>query len=223
MAILGERPLTPERARARLAELRGRRLNFDPERVGRPTPAQGWHVDDLRQPLPPEAPGAPRPGASWEVARHLMRHYRVADPSIVRAFYDDSEPLQGRTMLLELRLWRLRFPVGVRVGEVYDEPRDVGGRPARVSGWNYRTLEGHLEIGQMAWEVWKWEDTGAVEFHIHAFSRAAPTDSRLVRIGLRLFARREQLRFYRHACAQMRSLTAAALSPEAEVTPASSG
>jgi uncharacterized protein (UPF0548 family) len=211
MAILGERPLTPERARVRLADLRRRRLNFDPGGVGHPTPAQGWHVDDLRQPLPPEARGAPRPGASWEVARHLMRHYRVADPSIVRAFYDDSEPLQGRTMLLELRFWRLRFPVGVRVGEVYDEPRDVGGRPARVSGWNYRTLEGHLEIGQMAWEVWKWEDTGAVEFHIHAFSRAAPTDSRLVRIGLRLFARREQLRFYRHACARMRSLTVAAL------------
>ena len=189
-----------------------RGLNFDPGRVGRPAPGQGWHVDDLRQPLPGEPPGPPRPGQTWEVARHLMRHYKVADPSIVRAFYDDSEPLQGRTMLLELRFWRLRFPVGVRVGDVYDEPRDVAGRPARVSGWNYRTLEGHLEIGQMAWEVWKWEDSGAVEFHIHAFSRAAPTGSVLVRIGLRLFARREQLRFYRHACARMRSLTIAGLS-----------
>jgi hypothetical protein len=115
----------------------------------------------------------------------------------------------------------LRFPVGVRVGEAYDERRDVAGRPARVSGWNYRTLEGHLEIGQMAWEVWKWEDTGAVEFHIHAFSRAAPTDSVLVRLGLRLFSRREQLRFYRHACARMRSLTTAGLSPQADVAPGS--
>ena len=141
-----------------------------------------------------------------------MRHYKVADPSVVRAFYDDNEPMLGRTMLLELRFWRLRFPVGVRVGEVYDEPRDVAGRPARVSGWNYRTLEGHLEIGQMAWEVWKWEDTGAVEFHIHAFSRAAPTSSVLVRVGLRLFARREQVRFYGHACARMRSLTIAGLA-----------
>ena len=35
MTILGERPLTPERARAQLAELRGRGLNFDPARVGR--------------------------------------------------------------------------------------------------------------------------------------------------------------------------------------------
>jgi uncharacterized protein (UPF0548 family) len=211
MAILGERPLTAKQARARLDELRGRPLNFDPARVGRPTTAQGWHVDDLRQLLPPEPPGPPGPGQSWEVARHLMRHYKVADPSIVRAFYDESEPLEGRTMLLELRLWRLRFPVGVRVGEAYDERRDVAGRPARVSGWNYRTLDGHLEIGEMAWEVWKWEDTGAVEFHIHAFSRAAPTDSVLVRLGLRLLARREQLRFYRHACARMRSLTVAAL------------
>jgi len=221
MAILGERPLTADRARARLAELRGRRLNFDPARIGRPTPAQGWHVDDLRQALPAEPPGPPRPGESWEVARHLMRRYRVADPSIVRAFYDEHEPLEGRTMLLELRFWRLRFPVGVRVGEAYDERREVAGRPARVSGWNYRTLEGHLEIGQMAWEVWKWEDTGAVEFHIHAFSRAAPTDSILVRLGLRLFSRREQLRFYRHACVRMRSLTLAGLSPQAEVTAAS--
>ena len=64
----------------------------------------------------------------------------------------------------------------------------------------------------MAWEVWKWEDTGAVEFRIHAYSRAAPTDSVLVRVGMRLFARREQLRFYRRACARMRSLTIAGLA-----------
>jgi uncharacterized protein (UPF0548 family) len=209
--ILGERPLTPERARARLADLRRRPLNFDPERYRHVTPADGWHVDDVRQPLSGEPPGPPLPGGSWEIARQLMRHYRVADTSVVRAFYDDSGPLEGRTMLLELRFWRLRFPVGVRVGEVYDEVRDVAGRPARVSGWNYRTLEGHLEIGQMAWEVWKWQDTGAVEFHIHAFSRAAPTNSVLVRVGVRLFARREQLRFYRHACGRMESLTAAGL------------
>jgi uncharacterized protein (UPF0548 family) len=205
--MLGERPLTPARARAVLADLRTRPVNFDPAR-----PPKGRHVDDLSQPLPGERPGPPEPGGSWEVARHLMRHYQVADPSIVRAFYDEREPLEGRTMLLELRFWRLRFPVGVRVGAVYDEERAVDGRAARISGWSYRTLEGHLEIGEMAWEVWKWQDSGAVEFHIHAFSRSAPTDSLLVRLGFRLVARREQLRFYRHACARMASLTAAALA-----------
>ena len=90
---------------------------------------------------------------------------------------------------------------------VYDEERSVDGRPARISGWSYRTLERHLEMGELAWEVWKWQDSGAVEFRIHAFSRAAPTDSRLVRLGFRLFGRREQVRFYRHACARMAAMT----------------
>jgi uncharacterized protein (UPF0548 family) len=205
--MLGERPLTPARARARLADLRRCGVNFDVARRGK-----GWHVDERVQPLPSEPPGPAQRGGSWEVARDLMRHYHVADPSIVRAFYDDSEPLEGRTMLLELRLWRLRFPVGVRVAAVYDEQCEVDGRLARVSGWSYRTLEGHLEMGEMAWEVWKWQDTGAVEFRIHAFSRAAPTDNVLVALGFRLFARRQQLRFYRHACARLASLTEAELA-----------
>jgi hypothetical protein len=41
----------------------------------------------------------------------------------------------------------------------------------------------------------------------------------LVRIGLRLFSRREQLRFYRHACARMLSLTTGALSSALDATP----
>jgi uncharacterized protein (UPF0548 family) len=200
--MIGERPLTAARARALLADLRERDVNFDADR-----PREGWHVDELSQPLARERPGPPEPGGAWERAQDLMRHYQVADPAIVRAFYDDSEPLRGRTMLLELRLWRLRFPVGVRVDAVYDEERSVDGRSVRVSGWSYRTLEGHLEMGELSWEVWKWQDSGAVEFRIHAFSRAAPTDSLLVRLGFRLFGRREQLRFYRHACARMASMT----------------
>lgn len=212
--MLGERALTPARAQALLADLRGRALNFDPAGV---VLADGWHLDDLRQPLP---------DGSWEVARELMRRYKVADPAMVRAFYDESEPLEGRTMLLELRFLGLRFPVGVRVGDVYEGARVADGRPAHVAGWNYRTLEGHLEIGQLAWELWRWEDTGAVEFRIHAFSRRAPTDSLLVRIGVRLFARREQLRFYRRSCARMLALTRAASAspaPPAGPSPGAAG
>ena len=194
--MLGDPPLTPERARALLIDMRARPVNFDPARVGR---SSGWHVDDLAAPL---ALG------SFERARAATRRYEVADPAMVRAFYDEPEPQPGRTMLLELRFLGLRFAVGVRVGEVYDEPREVDGRAVRVDGWNYRTLEGHLEMGQLAWEVWKWEDTGAVEFHIHAFSRRAPTDDLLVRVGYRLVGRRQQLRFYRRACARMVALTA---------------
>jgi uncharacterized protein (UPF0548 family) len=196
--MLGDPPLTRERVRALLDDLRARQLNFDPASVDL---RRGWHVDDVRQPLV---------HGSFERARTVMRHYEVADPALVRAFYDEPEPRPGRTMLLELRLWRLRFHVGVRVGEVYDEVRQVDSRAARVAGWSYRTLEGHLEAGQLAWEVWEWQDTGAVEFRIHAFSRSAPISSLVVRIGLRVVGRAQQLRFYRRACARMAALTGAA-------------
>ena len=43
--------------------------------------------------------------------------------------------------------------VGVRVGDVYDEQRQLSGRRGRVFGWNYRTLRGHVERGQMDWQV----------------------------------------------------------------------
>ena len=47
-------------ARAALDELHARPLNFDPERAEPARPESGWHVDDLRQPLPAESPGPPR-------------------------------------------------------------------------------------------------------------------------------------------------------------------
>ena len=92
----------------------------------------------------------------------------------MRAYYDPDAPLQGREMLLELRaLNLLSVFVGVRVVHVYDEVRERGGRDARVFGWAYRTLEGHVERGQMDWQVWKWLDTGEVQFRVHAVSRPA--------------------------------------------------
>jgi uncharacterized protein (UPF0548 family) len=193
----------PKKRRA-LAELRHAGLNFDPAQSEQFTPERGWHLDDRSEPLPAEPPGPPLPSGSWEIARRLMRGYKFADPSIVRAFYDPDAPLEGRDMLLELRFLGLRFPAGVRVGRVYDETREVAGRELRVWGWSYRTLEGHLEQGEMHWEVRKWLDSGEVEFRIHAHSRRAEIDNPLVRMGFRLFGRREQLHFIRGTCERMR-------------------
>jgi len=194
-----------------VTELRDRPLNFDPERRREHVPENGWHVDDLCEPLPSEPPGPPTDGGSWEIARRLMRGYEFADPSIVRASYDPDEPLEGRTMLLQLRFHGLRFHGGVRVSEVYDDERQRDGRTARVWGWAYQTLEGHLEMGQMDWQVWKWLDTGRVEFRIHAYSRVAPDRNPIVRLGFRLFGRREQLAFLHSTLERMRRLTETAL------------
>ena len=213
-----ERLLGGGRERRALAGLRDVRLNFDPKQRARYTPETGWTVDDRLQQLPPEPPGPPLGDGSWEIARRLMRGYEFADPSIVRAFYDAGATLEGRDMLLELRYKFLRFLVGVRVGRVYDEMDEQDGRELRVWGWNYRTLEGHLEQGEMHWEVRKWLDTGEVEFHVHSYSRRARIRNPIVRLGFRLVGRGEQLRFLQSTCERMRRLTGEALEdgPSAE-------
>jgi len=197
------------RARRRLAGLAERRLNFELAEEPPPSAKDGWHLDDMREPLPHEPSGPPEKDGTWEVARELMCAYQVADPDVVRATYRHDAPLAGRDMLLQIRFVGLRFHVGVRVGEVYDETREVEGRSARVFGWDYRTLEGHFEQGQMHYEVWKWLDTGDVEFRLHAFSQVARSGPPLLRLGYRLVGRREQVAFYRQVCRRMRGLTVA--------------
>jgi uncharacterized protein (UPF0548 family) len=206
------------RERRALARLPNRGLNFDPTQRGRYTPETGWNVDERVQPLPPEPPGPPLPDGSWEIARRLMRGYEFADPSIVRAFYDADAPLEGRDMLLELRYKFLRVLVGVRVGRLYDEVHEQEGRELRVWGWNYRTLEGHVEQGEMHWEVRKWFDTGEVEFRVHSYSRRARIRNPIVRLGFRMVGRGQQLRFLQSTCERMRRLTGEALEdgPSAE-------
>ncbi len=192
-----------------LAGLAARSPNFDPQRL---ESGHGWHDDDFRQPLVAEPPGPPLPDGSWEAARELAEAYAFADPATVRAVFDPDAPLEGRNMLLDLRFAGLHLYVGVRVAGVRDELRRVGGREARVWGWDYVTLDGHLEAGRRAFEVWKWLETGAVEFR--TFARARPAlEHPALRLGFHLFGRQRRAEFGRTACARMARLTAARVSP----------
>jgi uncharacterized protein (UPF0548 family) len=206
--------------RDRLARLRTTELNFRPRQDGPFTRQQGWRLDHYRRRLPSEPPGPPVPGGSWELAKRLSETYEFADPTLVRAFYDPREPLIGRTMLLEVHFWGLRIYAGVRVGGASDGIREHDGRRARVAVWNYQTLEDHFESGQIDYEVWKWLDSGEVEFRVDAFSRPAPIDQPIVRMGFRLFGRRTQIKFARHAGLRMAKLTEAALSGDPRAEPA---
>jgi uncharacterized protein (UPF0548 family) len=204
--------LGPPRVRRRLAALAGRPLNFDPAELEQATAADGWTITDLCQQLPSEPPGRPIPEGSWEIARRLMSGYEFADPSIVRAYYDPDVPLERRNMLLKLRaLGIVHLWAGVRVGEVYEETRVFGERQACVWGWNYRTLEGHVERGQMDWEVWKWLDSGAVEFRVHAISRPSSIPNPFVRLGFRLLRGPERRAFLDSTKRRMRRFTELAL------------
>lgn len=196
------------RIRRRLAELSDRPLNYDPAALDLAAAPSGWHVDDRHQPLPAEPPGDPVTDGSFEVACRLIRGYKFADPSVVRAFYDPDAPLAGRDMLLELRaLGLVSVYVGVRVGEVYDQNRQIGGRETRVFGWEYRTLKGHVEMGQMDWEVWKWLDSGEVEFRVHSVSRPASIPNPVIRLGFWLLRGHERALFLDSTCRRMKEFT----------------
>ena len=208
-----------ERSRRGLAALEGRPLNFDPD--GEHAHENGWHVDEVVRELPGEPSGQPTPGGSWETARKLMIEYQVADPDMVRATYRRGAPLAGRDMLLQVRFAGVfRFGVGVRIGSDYDETRTVDGRQARVFGWDYATVEGHFEQGRLYYEVWKWLDTGAVEFRLHAYSRMASSGPIHLRLGYRLFGRSRQLEFYRQAARRVAGLTRTQLELERDASPA---
>ena len=134
---------------------------------------------------------------------------------MVRARYDPDAPLLGRDMLLELRaLGLVSVYVGVRVCEVWDGQEERDGRRARVFGWAYRTLEGHVEQGQMGWQVWKWLDTGEVEFHARAVSRTAPIANPVIWLGFHLLKRYERRLYLGSTDRRMRELTARALREE---------
>jgi len=211
----------PKRSRRddrKLAALASRKVNFDTGQTGTYTPENGWHVDDMIEPLPHEPSGPPVDGGSWQVARRLMIDYQFADPRTVTAVYREDQPFAGRDMLLKISFLGLRIGTGVRIGETYEEEREVDGRLAMVFGWNYRTLEGHFEQGQMHYEVWKWTDTGDVAFRLYAHSKPAENGPPLLCLGFRLIGRVPQLHFYRGICRRARRLTETELESARSMT-----
>lgn len=213
-------PPLHERYRARIDALRELPLNFDLERRDEYTTEHGWHIDDVQTELPPEPPGPPEPHGSWEAARRVLREYRFADPAIITGIFYPDQPLEGRVMLLRGRFLWMTFYFGTRVGAVLDERVEGPDGARQVWGFNYQTLAGHLERGQMEFSAIKWLETGQVAFRIHAFSSAAEIPNPLIRLGFRLFGRRLQLRFIHNAMGRMRRLVAEELASGARRGPA---
>jgi uncharacterized protein (UPF0548 family) len=208
---------------AQLERIHDLQLNFDPSGLSS-VRRDAWHVDDYCRTLPREPPGEAIDAGPFETAKRLLRDYEFADPARIRAYYRADAPLEGRDMLLEIRYLTLRVRVGVRIGAVFDEIREIDGRSVCVWGWAYRTLEGHLERGQMDYQVWKWLDTGEVEYRIHAVAQIAKTRRPVLNLGFRLVARREQVRFARRCADRMEQLVKSGLeSARGEPAPMAKG
>lgn len=198
-----------------------RRLSVNYDEADAPVAHQqgNWHVDHPRALIGHEPGGPPVPGGAWEIACGLVRAYEFSDPDIVRAVYRPSDELLGRDMLLEGRFLVLRFYLGVRVTEVVDEIRDG----QRVWGWGYQTLEGHLEQGKLVYEVVKDLRSGDVDLQIQAYSRRAPIQNPIVRLGFGVFGRHTQLKFYDAVGRRLRNSVQAILRGAKPPTPALTG
>ncbi len=183
-------------------------LNFEWEKTHDYNEASGWRVDDYEAELPNEPPGAPIPSGPWEIAKRMIHDYKFPDPNIVTGIFVPEDALEKRVMLLRAHAYGLTFYFGVRVGNVIDEEREdpQGGGQQRVWGFNYRTLQGHYERGQIDFTVVKWLNTGKVAFHIHAFSQTGEIRNIFIRIGFRLLGRRVQKRFAHRAMERMQEL-----------------
>ncbi len=200
------------RYRSRLEALEAAKYNLDLERTSDYTAKAGWNIDQHQAELPPEAPGEPIPGGSFRAAQQIVREYRFPPPDLITGIFLPDQPLETRVMLLRARFLVFTFYFGVRIGGVKDELQDTPQGQERVWGYNYATLEGHFERGQIEFTVHKNLTSGAVSFQIHSFSRAGTISNPIYKIGFLIFGRALQRRFARESLRRMQVLVREALT-----------
>ena len=190
-----------------IERLRRAGVNYELDSREDATEIGGWHVDDYAVELPPEDPGPPQPEGSWEQAQRVLQNYEFPDPNLITGIFAPEDALEERVMLLKARFLIFEFQFGVRISKVIDEQRETDdGEIAQVWGYSYQTLEGHFEMGEITFTVWKFLESGNVEFRIHAYSKTGHIDNLLYRLGFALFGRRLQVYFSKSALERTQEL-----------------
>jgi uncharacterized protein (UPF0548 family) len=194
------------------AELRTRRrlgLNYD---LVAPRPVEdGWRSFGVESSIAHESPGLPEPGGAYERAWRAVESYAFSDPRIVVGHFDVAEPLEGRTMLLELKALGFRFLAGTRVTATRRERTEL----ETVRGFRYDTLRGHIEAGWEWFVLTKSHATGEVRFRIEAEWRQGDFPNWWSRLGFRLLGRHYQRRWTRRAQQRLRRAAGPGQPPRA--------
>ena len=152
-----------------------------------------------------EAPGRPVPDGAYETAWTAITRYQFSDPGIVTGHFDPRDPLLDRTMVLELKIFGLKYLCGVRVGAVRDTEDDR----TTVRAFRYDTLEGHFEVGSEWFTLTKNHDTGEVWFRISASWRPGAFPNWWTRAGFEVFGHRYQLAWHRLSYVRLREIVGA--------------
>ncbi|TGE13981.1 DUF1990 domain-containing protein [Hymenobacter elongatus] len=191
--------------RARLEAYGQAQVNFDLERTAECTTETGWLIDDYEIELPAESPGPPEAHGAWQAGQQILRNYTFPPSDLITGIFVPDAPLENRTMVLRGQFLFFTFWFGVRIGSVTDETRTLpDGSQEQVWGYNYRTLEGHFERGQIEFTIHKQLATGRVLFRIHAFSQVGRIRNPFYWLGFKLFGRTLQRRFSRESLRRLR-------------------
>jgi uncharacterized protein (UPF0548 family) len=187
--------------RAYLAELKDRPVSFDdpPEGI---TPERGWTIDGDSASLGTEPEGPPLPDGFFARARQAIVHYDFSDPRIVVGHFDPEAPLVGRDMLLEIKVWGLRFLNGVRVTAA----REDADHGTSYFGFRYDTLEGNIERGFEWFLLSKDHETGEIHFRIEAHWRLGDFPNWWSRLGFRLVGEHYRVLWRHRAPLRLRRL-----------------
>lgn len=184
-----------------LSRLRDRKTNFS-ESWHRMTVERNWNRYSSEAVLAQELSGPPLPDGFFQRARIGLENYKFSDPEIVVAHFDPRTPLLGRLILLEIKIWRLHYLNGVVVSEVRSD--DEGG--VTTFGFQYDTLEGHLERGSEWFLLQKDHASGIIRYRIEAAYRPGAFPNWWSRMGFKLFASRFQRRWHYEAGRRLRLL-----------------
>ena len=166
------------------------------------TAERGWKFHASEAIIAREEPGYPTVRGAFERGWRLLENYAFSDPRIVGAHYDATEPLLGRTMLLELKVLGLHYLAPVVVGAEHQSTT----AEKSVRGFRYETLEGHPEAGSEWFLLTKNHRTGEVRFRVQAAWRKGDLPHLWLRVGFAVLAQRYQRAWHRLAHMRLRTM-----------------
>ena len=173
------------------------------------TAENGWDQVRSRAHIASERPGPPEPDGPFEKAWTALVRYEFSDPRVVVGHFDPTTPLEGRRILLELKVLGLRYLCPVRISQV----RWGSESEPTVRGYRIDTLEGHMESGSEWFLLEKDPVTGRVDFQIEAAWRLGSFPNLWSWVGFLLLARRYQRAWHRLTHLRMRDLASRATVP----------
>lgn len=171
-------------------------------------PGAADHRDSYERVIGTESPGPPQPDGLHRRAATAILGYDIFPPSVGRGAIARSPVEVGDTVGLRYRLGLgLELFFASRVVARFDEQRG----PTWHTGFTYRTLTGHPELGEETFSVEKNLGTGEVQVALRSWSRHGILLTKLTAS----FARRTQVRSSRAALEHLEQLALSASGPAA--------